>query len=419
MENTSNKRKVGIKDLFKQKKFIVLLFGSFISRFGDSLDAIAYSLMVYHLTGSKILLATLYIVNCIPSIILSPFAGVVADRISKKKGIVVCDIGRGIVVSITAFLLLTNKLEPWHLYIFTFINSTFESFAKPSKTALIPNILPEELFLTASSFSSSLSSFAEIIGAGLAGFIIVLVGFSGAIFIDGLTFFISAIIIFSLKIKEHEPVKKSLGVKSYITDLLEGLNTIKNMPVILIVVLLFGFINFFLAPINILLPAYATDILYATPKEYSLISLALPIGVILGGLITSQFGSKFKKGYLVSFGMSLLGIFCALLCLPGKIDIPLVSPVLFVAIVFFMIGVSMPICTSPLSVYMLSKIPKDKLGRVSALFGMFATAAMPLGGGLSGVVSELISMQSLFLIVGLSIAVVSLLPLLNKTFRTE
>lgn len=419
MENTLNRSKVGIKDLFKQKKYMLVLFASFISRLGDSVDTIAYSLMVYYLTGSKVLLATLYIVNCIPSIVLSPFAGVVADRISKKKGIVICDIGRGVIVSITAFLLLTNRLAPWHLYIFTFINSTFESFAKPSKTALVPSLLPEELFLSASSFSSSLSSFAEIIGVGVAGFLIALVGFSGAIFIDGLTFFISAVIIFSIKIKENKPSKKSYGVKGHITDLLEGLKTIKHMPVLIIVIFLFGFINFCLAPVNILLPAYATDILQTTPKEYSLINLALPIGVIIGGLLTSQFGSRFKKGYLVSFGMSFLGICCALFSVPGKAVIPLISPVIFVAILFFMIGISLPVCTSPLNVYILTKVPKDKLGRVSALFGMLATAAMPLGGGISGIVSEVISMQLLFLIVGLSIAIVSLLPLLNKTFRTE
>ena len=98
------RNKVGLKDLVAYKSFIKLILASVISRFGDSIDAIAYSLMIYELTGSTLLLGTILAVNAIPGIIFSPFSGVLVDRFSKRKAAVIGDIGRARVVSLNAYL---------------------------------------------------------------------------------------------------------------------------------------------------------------------------------------------------------------------------------------------------------------------------------------------------------------------------
>ena len=176
MDNTIDTKKVGIRELLKQKSFITMLIANLISRFGDSVDSIAYGWMVYALTGSKLLLGTIFAINAIPGIIFSPFVGVLIDHFPKKKLIIIGDIGRGVVVSLTALLFLTNNLEVWHLFVFTFINSTFEAFVSNSKFSLIPAFLPEELILSGSSLSRSLISFGELLGVGLAGLIIGTLG---------------------------------------------------------------------------------------------------------------------------------------------------------------------------------------------------------------------------------------------------
>jgi DHA3 family macrolide efflux protein-like MFS transporter len=224
MENSLTLKELGIGNLFKQKEYAKLMSANAISRFGDSLDAVAYAWMVYILTGSKILMGALFAVNFIPNILFSFFSGVFADRFSKKRTVVICDIGRGTVVCITAILLSINLLRPWHLFLFTILNSTFETFSSPARSSMIPSLIPKNLFLTASSFSTSVSSFAELLGAGVAGGVIALLGVSGAILIDSVTFFISALLISLIKLHEGIEDDEKSEKQDYISDLKKVLN---------------------------------------------------------------------------------------------------------------------------------------------------------------------------------------------------
>ena len=115
MEIVIENKRGKLKQLIGYKDYMLLFIANFISRFGDSIDAIAYSFMVYELTGSKLLMGTLFAVNAIPNIVLSPFAGVIADRFNKKRLITIGYLGRGIMVSITALMLSIGILQPWHL----------------------------------------------------------------------------------------------------------------------------------------------------------------------------------------------------------------------------------------------------------------------------------------------------------------
>lgn len=419
MENSIDTKKVGIRELIKQKSFITMVIANLISRFGDSVDSIAYGWMVYAMTGSKLLLGTIFAINAIPGIIFSPFVGVLVDHFPKKKLIIIGDIGRGVVVSLTALLFLTNNLEPWHLFVFTFINSTFEAFVSNSKFSLIPSFLPDELMLSGSSFSKSLMSFGELLGVGLAGLIIATLGIPAAIFIDGLTFFISSILISFLRINEDESKKEPLNIKTYFENLKEGFTYVKKDTLIFIIILLGAFANFCLAPISVLMPAFVKETLKGGANGLSLIAVGFSIGMIVGGIITSQFGSRVKNGKLFVIGMSGIAVCYSLLSLPGKVNIPIITPLLFAAILFFLIGFFMPVATSPLSAHILTKTPRNILGRVGSLMSMVMLSAMPLGGALTGIVSETVSMSMMFLSMGIIMFVVTLLPLLNKDFRNS
>ncbi len=417
MENVKKEQKTGIKDLLKFKSYFLVLIANTISRFGDSVDMIAYAWMVYELTGSKILLGTIFAVNAIPGIILSPFAGVFVDHFSKKKVIILGDIGRGLIVSATAALFLTNQLKPWHLFVLTFLTSTIETFVSTAKTSLVPLILPEKLHLSASSFSTSAASFAQLVGIGSAGFLIATVGISGAIFIDALTFFISCLLISFLKLEEKRDGSLELNVKSYFSSLKEGFIFIKKEILLIISILLFAVTNFCLSPISVLLPAYVKDVLSSGAEALGILNLGFPIGMIIGGIIFAQIGSKLKKSYCVVFGLVSFGVAYIVLSLVGLIDNLIVPPIVVGFIAFFIFGLMMPVITAPLRAHLYARTPKDLLGRVVGLMSMVILSAMPLGGVVSGFLSEIMSIPYLFLLMGCLLIFIPFLALLNKEFR--
>lgn len=414
MENPVIEKKPGIKDLIPFKGYIVKLIAYSISRFGDSLDSIAYGWMVYQLTGSKLLMGTLFAVNAIPNIIFSPIAGVYADRHSKKKIVVLGNFGRGIVVSLTALLFALKLLRPWHLFLFTFLNSTFESFIGPASTIINTYLVPKELYLAANSISSSATTFSEMIGLASAGAIIGCFGLSGAILIDGVTFFIAAIFIALIKMNEDKIQNLIFSIKSYLNDLKEGFAFVRKSSFILKIIILAALVNFFLSPINVLQPAFAKDILKGGPNALSYIGVGFMIGSILGGIIVGQVGSRFKIGSLITGGIGSFGICYCLLSIPGSINIFNISPVILAAVAYFLMGFTLPFANSPLSAYLMSYTPKEILGRVSSLMGMLCTCMIPLGSAATGVVSEYVSIPVLYLSTGLIITLLCIIMFFDK-----
>lgn len=419
MQASTAKNSSGIKALLSYKGYMTKLIAYSISRFGDSLDSIAYGWMVYQLTGSKLLMGTLFAVNALPNIILSPFAGAYADRHSKKRIVVVSNLGRGIVVSLTALLFMLNLLRPWHLFVFTILNSTFESFITPANSVLNALLVPKELYLTANSFSSSAITFSELTGLALSGPIIGSFKISGAILIDGATFFISCIFIGFIKIIENNSSYKVFSIKSYFNDLKEGFIFIKNTSFVFMIIILGALVNFFITPLNVLEPVFVKDILKGGPEAMSYLGVGFMTGSILGGIIISQIGSKFKPGRLITWGIGIFGINYCLLSIPGNINFKYLSPIFLAAIIYFLMGFTLPVANAPLSAYMMSNTPKELMGKVSSVMGTFCMCMMPLGSAISGAVSEYVPIPVLFLSTGIIIALISFLVSFNKSFKNS
>lgn len=417
MESAVVEKKPGLKQLFQYKSYMTLLTANIISRFGDSIDSVAYEWMVYVLTGSKLLMGALLAVNALPNILFSIFSGVIVDHYPKKKAVIIGYTGRGIIVCITASLYLTKLLQPWHLFVLTFLTSTLESFASPAERSLLPLFLPKDMFLSANSLTTSATTFSQLVGFAAAGIIISAFDISGAIFIDGLTFFAACFLIYLIKIKNDNPLKSPLTPGGYVQNLKEGFKFVKKDALILISLMLAALVNFCLAPLNVLMPAWIKDILKAGPEGLSMTGMGLMAGMVLGGLAAGQFGPRFKKSHLITAGIGSIGIGYALLSIPGNIAIPFVPPLALAVAVCFIIGFFVPVASSPLSAYTLTNTPPELLGRVSALMSMLCLCATPIGNSLTGVVSEYVSIPILFLSMGLLIVFASMLPLFNRKYR--
>lgn len=417
MEVVTSKKKANMKGLMQYRDYSILLMANIISRFGDAIDSIAYGWMVYKLTGSNLLMGTLFAINALPNVIFGPFAGVIADRYDKKKLIIIGYTGRGIIVSLTAMLFFIGLLEPWHLFIFTIINSTLETITAPVFTSITPLIIPRELYLTANSFSTSAYKFAELVGMGAAGVIIGLLGISGALIIDGVTFFIAAFLIMLMKIKHESTVEGKINAKEYVNDLKEAFNFVKKSYLIRTALILFAIVNFCLAPINVLMPAFVNDVLKSGVEMLSFLGIALSVGMIIGGVLVGQFGNRFKNHISISFGLVFFGLSYSILFIPGNI-IPwgIYSNIIAIA-AFFLLGFVIPIMSAPITTNIMLNTDKDMIGRVSSFMAMMSYCAIPLGSSITGAVSEIMPMAIIFAIMGGIIILVGLRMMLNKKFK--
>ncbi|MDE5598610.1 MAG: MFS transporter, partial [Lachnospiraceae bacterium] len=159
------------KDILKQKEYLKIILANLINRFGDSVDAIAFTWLVYAITGNASWSALIFAVNQLPSVLLQPFAGALVEGMNKKKLMVLTDIIRGITTTLLVVLYLSGHLNPWIMFLFTLINSSVEAFRLPASLAVVPRILDKEYYTYGNSLNSTLSTIVQLIGLGLAGII--------------------------------------------------------------------------------------------------------------------------------------------------------------------------------------------------------------------------------------------------------
>ncbi|NWL87609.1 MFS transporter [Paenibacillus sp. 79R4] len=409
-----------LSGLFAHKEFTLYLLARVISHFGDSIDSIAYSWMVYMLTGSKIMMGTLFALNFVPGILFNFFTGALVDRWSKRKVIVITYSCRGLLVIFTALLYWQGWLLPWHLYVLTFTISTIECFSHPAEMAIVPSLLPKHRLLSANSISTSATRTAELAGLAITGGMIAFLGISGAILLDGITFFAAAALIAFIRVNPvseetgEDPSHTSTAKTSFIQEIKFGLKFLFSNRMIVTIVICAAYVNLCLAPYNVLTPVYVAEILKSGPQGLSILGIGMIGGMIVSALWISRRGLRFKKSQLIILGYLMLGLSYSLLYLPTFFQ---VHSLYFAVLITFCMGISVTLISTPATTYFMETVPKELLGRVGAIYSMICTAAIPIGSALAGVLGEWMEVNLLFLIFGLLMIVPFFYLISRRSFR--
>jgi MFS family permease len=381
-----------------------------VNRFGDSVDAIAFTWLVYEITGSASWSALIFGLNMIPNIIVQPFAGPVIEKLDKKKVIVATHILRGIVISAFVGMYLAGIVNPYIMAAFTLIITTIESFNLPASTAFIPSIIKKEHLTHAMSLNSTLSSAMALVGTGLAGIIIAKFGVYTAMLIDAATFFIAAFGTSTIRrLNETESNEggassEQVSQESYISLLKGGVKYIAKNRVILNYCFVAVILNFLLVPINSLLAPLAEDVYGLGSELLSVAGIAFSIGAIIGSAVVPMITEKMSaKSTLVIFGLVLGGAMYAL-SLGRYLKGAVIPGYLLVSTCYIVISIATSVLSGVLSVMFVKVVDQSYLARAGAIFNASATAATPVG-------SVLVSVMALKLNPALLIAVSAVLAI--------
>lgn len=400
--------------LLKNSNFLKQIASTAISRFGDGIDTIAFSWLSYKITGSTLLVATLFALNGLPNIIFGALSGGLSKYYSKKNIITFCDLGRGICVMIVAILSLTKNLEIWHLYVVTFLNSTFESFRSPAATAMIPEIIPVEDLEEGVAISSSSSKVAELIGLAIGPAIIALSNIEVAIIIDSITFFICGILIFSLNLKGVLN-NEQLTLKGYINDLKEGLLYIIKDKFILNICIFAAGVNALAVPLSAFQAPFVEEVLNRGPDAMAFMNIPLILAMTVGVIFAPRVKSKIGGRNMFIWGGVLFGINYCLLVLNKFNNINLNNILLICE--SFLMGLGIILINFPIQIAIFKKVDQDYLARVSAICNALTLSAMPITSCIIGVISKYIGIGEIFIIFGIIIIFVFIMQYLNKQIK--
>lgn len=362
------------KGVFTQKQYLKLILANVINRFGDSIDAIAYSWMAYQITGSASWMAIVFAFNALPSVFLMPFAGAWVERFDKKRVMMIADFGRGILVAITAYLYWLNVLNPYLLILFTLLMSTFEAFRIPSGLAIVPKVLEKEHYTTAMSLNASASQVSMLIGMAVAGAIVTIFGVAGAMIVDAVTFVLSALIIGWVKV-EH--VKSLDSKKSTLFLIKEGFDYLKTVKVIFILCLFGVLMNMLFTPIGILQTPYIVDILKLEAYALSVMGVGNIAGMALGSFVFPMLSQKWRRQQIMSLGGFGIGlVYIAFTFVNG--EWPLLLVYFLLGLLSLLLGINSGFLSTSVSVSFMHHVDKDYIARAGSIFNAMVSASVPL-----------------------------------------
>ncbi|HKS10432.1 MAG TPA: MFS transporter, partial [Pyrinomonadaceae bacterium] len=229
-KNPPTYKPVGYIDLLRRNRsFRQLWLGQVVSQMGDWFDTIALYTIILNLTGSGRDVGLLLVARFLPSFLFGPLSGVVADRFSRQRIMIVTDILRALVV--LGFLFVRTPDQLWIVYVLTVFQLGLSTFFEPAKTAAIPSIVEDRELVAANAISSVTWSVMLTLGAAIGGLITGWFGTDAAFILDAASYLLSAALIASIRVqkrRKRERQKLTVGRALGITETIEGIRYVKD-----------------------------------------------------------------------------------------------------------------------------------------------------------------------------------------------
>ncbi|MFC2044038.1 MFS transporter [Chloroflexota bacterium] len=334
-------------------------FSTLFSFIAMQMQLMARGWLIYEMTDSPLALGLVSIAWGVPVILFIPLGGVLADRIERKKLIILTQIPTGLITLALTILILTGLIEYWYLFGAAFLTGISDAFNMPARQAIVPQLVGKKQLLNAIALSSSGMNLTRIVAPAMAGMLIGMIGISGVyIFVTGCY----VIVIGTMLMLSSSAVVPRLQKTSLARDLVVGFHYIRHNPPIMVLLLsafvtiIFGF------PYMMLMPIFARDVLNIGPEGLGLLMSATGCGALAGSLGIASLGHFKRKGWLL---LTLGVVFGAGLVLFAS------SKSLYLSLfLLFIVGVGSAGYFALNNTLIQSNITGDMRGRVMAIFQM-------------------------------------------------
>ncbi len=260
------------------------------------MEAAALGWLAYHLTGSTVLLGEVSAAGTAPMVIFAMWGGWIADHYPKRSILLVTQVAWTVTAFAIFVLTWTGVVQPWHLIVVALFNGVINGFDLPARQSFVMEMTSRDELLAGLSLNSSVVNGTRIIGPAFAGLIIKHMGPSTGpawcFFLNTISFFASIIGLLMMRMPLHvRPVRVETPVK----QILSGFRYVLDNFRVLVLMSLFAVVGIFGWSYNVLLPAFAKDILHLDPGGFGNLMSASGIGALIGAIIMTTYGDLFPK----------------------------------------------------------------------------------------------------------------------------
>ena len=338
-------------------------------------QVVAQGWLIYDLTGSPTWLGIVSFANGIPMLVLALPAGVLVDRLDRRKVLIFAQAMTALVTFLLAGLIVGGVVQAWHVAVLSFLAGSLFVLIIPARQALLPMVVERPALGAAIALNSAGTNFGRVIGPSLAGVAIAAMGAAAAFVVQGIGFLGALVCAALLPARAASSRPRS---RSPFQSLLEGIQYVWHDPTVFALMLLQAIPAFLIMPYNQLLPIFARDILNAGPEGLGTLMTVMGVGSVLGSIFVVVMPARRQSMYLF---VSLIGLSLLLVAFSAS-----TSLVLSIAIMV-LIGVAQAIYLATNNTLVQLAVPDALQGRVMSVY-MTTWGLMPLGALPQGVLAD-------------------------------
>lgn len=383
----------------QSRNFRLFYIGQSISLIGTWMQQVAMSWLVYQLTGSAMLLGIIGFASQIPTFLISPLAGVLADRANLRRLLILTQTLSMLQAFVIAFLVLANMIQTQHIIILSLFIGVINAFDITGRQSFLVEIIDKkEEIGNAIALNSSMVNGARIIGPSIAGVLISAFGEGVCFLLNGISFLAVIAALVSIRVSPRTPrtVKRSV-----LAELHEGVRYATGFAPIRAILMLLGLVSLMGASYSVLLPVYAKDILHGDAHTYGFLVSSAGLGAFASAVILASKHGVPGLGRVIPLAAGLFGI--------SIVSLALSRSMLLSMLFLFLAGMGVMAHLASSNTILQTIVDDDKRGRVMSLFTMSFVGMTSFGSLLSGALASRIGATGTILIGGASCLIASLI----------
>ena len=349
--------------------------GQSISLAGTWMQMIAQSWLVLELTGSGTEIGLVVALQTLPTLLLGPYAGVVADRLDKRRLMIILQATMGLLALALGLLTITGLVALWQVYLLALLLGTTNCFENPARQAFVLEMVGPGDLRNAVSLNSVLVNVARAAGPAIAGLVIAAGGIGVCFLVNAASF---VAVVASLIRMDVSMLSRSVPMPRAPGQLREGLSYVWRTPALGIPLAMMTLVGCLAYEFQVVLPIVASETFDGDARAYGFLTAAMGAGAVVGGLWVAawgQTGLRALVGASAAFGVAMAAAALA--------------PDMIVALLAMgLVGVtSVAFLSMSNSTLQLAAEPHMR-GRVMALWAVAFLGSTPIGGPIAGAVSE-------------------------------
>jgi MFS family permease len=392
----------------QHRNFQLYFIGQLISVAGTWMQVVAQAWLVYELSHSELMLGVVGFAAAIPSLLISPWGGVVVDRVNKRNLLVITQASSMVLAFILAALTFTGLVQVWEIVVLAAVTGVINAFDGPARQAFVVEMVGREDLPNAIAVNSMMFNGARVVGPALGGILLATVGTAWCFFINGVSFLA---VIVCLLLMRLTPRVRELKIGSPWTDLKHGLQYVLVHREIFALLMLALIFSVFGISYNTVLPAFIDQVLHAGATGYGAVNAFIGIGAVIGAFIMARYGERGQRGRWLIWVDLAFPIILLLFAYNASFGLAL--------LLAFGLGVGFMLTFTIINTLLQTNVDDTMRGRVMGLYTLTFFGFAPFGNLAIGILAQQWDMS---LIIALSAAcalifsimVILLVPQLRK-----